>query len=129
VTAVLALTVGSATLVAVTVRLAKLRKGFGGAVYFSVVSIEPMILGSTPGGGVNDHATVVFVVPLTVAENCRVVLMGRIVLGVGLSAMVTAPRALPCFVNSRKSVKKKTSGRANACRDLEGVLEGLGRLR
>lgn len=86
----LALAVGSATLVTMTVRLAKPGRGAAGAVYLPVASIMPMKLALTPGGGSNDQVTAVFVAPVTVAVNCRTPFTGTVTLDFGSIVTVAA---------------------------------------
>jgi hypothetical protein len=90
---VLAVAVGVATLVAVTVRLEKPGSVFGGAVYVPLVSIEPIALELTPDGGVNDHVTEPSVAPLTVAVNCRVPFTRTVTADLGSMVTETAPSA------------------------------------
>ena len=100
----LALAVGSAALVTLTVRLAKPSKGVGGAVYLPVASIVPIVFGSTPAGGINDQVTAVFVAPVTVAVNCRTPFTGTVTLDFGSIVTVVA-LAVAIFTVSVVSIK------------------------
>ena len=106
----LARAVGSAALVTVTVTAAKFGRGLAGAVYFPAALILPMAPALTPGGGVNDHVTAVFVVPPTLAENCRVPFTGTVTAARGSIATVTALAAVRGTVDSDSTA---TSTRIN----------------
>jgi hypothetical protein len=115
----LARAVGSAALVAVTVTLAKPGNGAGGAVYLPVASIVPTALGVTPAGGVNDQVTAVFIVPATVALNCRTPSTGTVRLAAGSRVTVTTP-AETIFAVSVVTIR--VTKPANICKDIPPIL-------
>src|SRR5438876_10224256 len=111
----LARAVGWAALLAVTVKLAKLGSGLGGAVYFPAALIVPIRPGLTPAGGVNDHVTAVLVAPVTLAVNCRISFTATVTLALGSSVTVTAP-AVPVFAVNSETVAIITAINARTMR-------------
>ena len=109
----LALAVGSATLVTLTVRLAKPGKGLGGAVYLPVASIAPIALELTPAGGTNDQVTAVFVVPVIVVVNCRTPFTGTVTLDFGsiVTVAALAGTIVTVSVVTRKRIKRFKNGK------------------
>jgi len=95
----LALAVGSATLLTVTVTAAEPESGLDGAVYLPAVVIVPIAPALTPDGGVSDHVTAGFVEPATVAVNCRLPFTTTVTGLFGSIVTVTGAAATACAVN------------------------------
>ena len=109
----LALAVGSATLVTLMVRLAKPGNGLGGAVYLPVESIVPISLELTPTGGSNDQVTAVFVAPVIVEVNCRTPFTGIVTLAFGsiVTVAALAGTLVTISVVTRKRIKHFKNGK------------------